>query len=207
MIELSHAWHLPDDKPVILLPGRITRWKGQHVLLEALSKLSHRNFHCVLLGDDQRHPGYREELEALTQKLGLGGNARMAPNTPYMAEAYNLAHVVVAPSIEPEAFGRIPVEAQAMGKPIIATDHGGFRETIIHNETGFLVPPGDVDALAQALDVVLKMSGEDLAAWAPRLRQHAVDYFSSALMQHKTINTYSELLWPEHMPQAAFVSL
>ncbi|MGB1540059.1 MAG: glycosyltransferase family 4 protein, partial [Rickettsiales bacterium] len=118
--ELSEIWRLPDDLPVILLPGRITRWKGQHVLLEALAKLPHRNFYAVLLGDDQRHPGYRKELEEMTLKLGLSGHACMAPNTPYMPEAYTLAHVVVAPSTDPEAFGRIPIEAQAMGKPVVA---------------------------------------------------------------------------------------
>lgn len=197
MIELSKAWNLPDDVPVVLMPGRITRWKGQEILLRALAALPHRKFHCVLLGDDAGHPGYRKDLETLIMKLGIGSNARMAPNTPYMAEAYMLSHVVVAPSIEPEAFGRIPVEAQAMGKPIIATDHGGFRESIVHGETGWLVKPGDVQSLAQALGEVLSMDEAAQAEWGARARQHAIDYFSTDLMKHKTINVYSELLWPE----------
>lgn len=195
-IELAKAWRIPDDQPIILMPGRITRWKGQEVLLRALSRLPHRNFFCVLLGDDAGHPNYRKELEDFIVKLGLGTNARIAPNTPYMADAYMLSHLVVAPSIEPEAFGRIPVEAQAMGKPIIATDHGGFRETIINGETGWLVPPGDVDALAATVDFALNLSQEELQHWGVRARQHAIDYFSSDLMKHKTINVYSELLWP-----------
>lgn len=197
LAELTQTWRLPEDLPVILLPGRITRWKGQHILLQALAKLSHRNFYCVLLGDDQRHPGYRKELEEMTHKLGLSGHACMAPNTPYMPEAYTLAQIVVAPSTDPEAFGRIPIEAQAMGKPIIATDHGGFRETIIPDETGFLVPPSDVDTLAAALDKALNVIPQEQEVWAQRARQHACDYFSTALMQHKIINLYSELLWPE----------
>lgn len=194
--ELAKSWRIPDDKPIILMPGRITRWKGQEVLLRALSRLPHRDFFCVLLGDDAGHPGYRKELEDFIVKLGLGENARIAPNTPYMADAYMLAHLVVAPSTEPEAFGRIPVEAQAMGKPIIATDHGGFRETIINGETGWLVPAGDVDSLAATIEFALGLGEEELMHWGIRARQHAVDYFSSDLMKHKTINAYSELLWP-----------
>lgn len=199
MADLAKAWRLPEDLPVVLLPGRITRWKGQEVLLRALAKLPHRQFFCILLGDDAGHPNYRKELEELIMRLGLGSNARMAPNTPYMPEAYMLSHVVVAPSIEPEAFGRIPVEAQAMGKPIIATDHGGFRETIIDGETGWLLPPGDVNALTGRLEKVLAMTQEEQQNWGARARQHVCDYFSAELMQHKTINAYSELLWPDDM--------
>ncbi len=203
LTKLTKEWRLPEDVPVILMPGRITRWKGQHVLLEALAKLPHRNFHCILLGDDQRHPAYREELEAMVEKLGLQGHARMAPNTTHMPEAYTLANVVVAPSTDPEAFGRISVEAQAMGKPFLATDHGGFRETVLDGETGFLLPPGDTDALAEALKKALDMPEAEREAWAMRARQHVCDYFSTALMQHKTINVYSELLWPEHKEEYA----
>lgn len=202
-VELSKAWRIPDDKPIILMPGRITRWKGQEVLLRALARLPHRDFFCVLLGDDAGHPGYRKELEEFIVKLGLGENARIAPNTPYMADAYMLAHLVVTPSIEPEAFGRVPIEAQAMGKPIIATDHGGFRETIIDGETGWLVPVGDADALASTIGFALTLSPEELANWAVRARQHVTDYFSLDLMKHQTINVYSELLWPSQYRSAS----
>lgn len=198
--ELAKSWHMADDAPelpVILMPGRITRWKGQDVLLAALAKIKDKSFFCVLMGDDAGHPAFRRELEEKIIKYGLAGKARIAPNTASMAEAYMLASVVVAPSIEPEAFGRIPVEAQAMGKPIIATDHGGFRETIIDGETGWLVKPGDADALARKLAMALELSAEEREAWGIRARQHAVDYFSSDLMKHKTINVYSELLWPQ----------
>lgn len=196
--ELAKSWHSPEDPhtPLILLPGRITRWKGQDVLLKALAKID-KPFFCVLLGDDAGHPTFRRELEESIVKLGLEGKARIAPNTSNMAEAYMLSSIVVAPSIEPEAFGRIPVEAQAMGKPIIATDHGGFRETIIDGETGWLVKPGDVDALKEKLEMALAMSAEEREAWALRARAHACDYFASDLMKHKTINVYSELLWPQ----------
>ena len=202
MIELSREWNLPDDQPIILMPGRITRWKGQHVLLKALAKMPHRNFFCVLLGDDAGHPAYRLELEEMIVKLGLAGHARITPNTTYMPEAYMLAHVVVAPSIEPEAFGRIPVEAQAMGRPVIATNHGGFCETIIHEETGWLLPPANVEALAATLQQVLNFTAEEREEWALRTRQYASEHFSSARMKQQTIDVYSELLWPEAIQEA-----
>lgn len=198
--DVAKSWLMPDDAthvPVILLPGRITRWKGQAVLLQALAKIKDLPFFCVLLGDDAGHPTFRKELEESIIKLGLAGKARIAPNTSSMAEAYMLASVVVAPSTDPEAFGRIPIEAQAMGKPIIATNHGGFRETVIDGETGWLVPPADVDALADRLRKALALTPEEREAWAQRARQYACEYFSSDLMKHKTINVYSELLWPQ----------
>src|SRR6185369_343445 len=102
MVELAAKWRVPDDKPLILMPGRITRWKGQHVLVNALAKLSHRNYFCLLVGDDLGHPDYRKELERSITRLGLEGNIRIADNTTAMAEAYTLAEIVVAPSIEPE---------------------------------------------------------------------------------------------------------
>lgn len=199
---LAKSWHMPDDlhMPVILMPARITRWKGHEVLLLALARLKDKQFFCVLLGDDAGHPAFRRELEEKIITLGLAGKARIAPNTSSMAEAYMLANVVVAPSIEPEAFGRIPVEAQAMGKPIIATNCGGFRETVIDGETGWLVEPGNVDQLTEKLRMALEMTPEDKEEWAFRARQHAVDYFSSDLMKHRTINVYSELLWPQEYP-------
>lgn len=199
--DVAKSWLMPDDAthvPVILLPGRITRWKGQAVLLQALAKIKDLPFFCVLLGDDAGHPTFRKELEESIIKLGLAGKARIAPNTSSMAEAYMLASVVVAPSTDPEAFGRIPIEAQAMGKPIIATNHGGFRETVIDGETGWLVPPADVDALADRLRKALALTPEEREAWAQRARHYACEYFSSDLMKHKTINVYSELLWPQH---------
>ena len=111
-----------------------------------------------------------------------------------------LAKVVVAPSTAPEAVGRIPVEAQAMGTPIIATNHGGFCETIIEGETGWLIEPYNANQLADKLRAALEMTPEEREAWAVRARQHAVDYFSSDLMKHQTINVYSELLWPQEYP-------
>src|SRR5205814_1346778 len=101
---------------LILFPARITRWKGQDVFLKALAKLPHRHFFAVILGDDKGHETYRRELEALITQLGLEGHVRIARHTRYISEAYLLSRLIVATSIEPEAFGRVVLEAQAMGK-------------------------------------------------------------------------------------------
>lgn len=195
MAELIKAWNLPDDGlPVILVPGRITRWKGQDVCLKALAKLAHRNFHCILLGPEEGHEAYGKELRKLIKVLNLEGNVRLVGSTPFMAEAYKLASIVVAPSVQPEAFGRVPAEAQAMGKPVIASRHGGACETVIDHETGLLVPPGDVMELAKAIQEALTLE-PDLRAQVERqaiwnIREH----FSSRVMCDKTLGLYQELL-------------
>ncbi|HEU5048116.1 MAG TPA: glycosyltransferase family 4 protein [Rickettsiales bacterium] len=194
MVELAAKWRVPDDLPLILMPGRITRWKGQHVLVEALAKLPHRNFFCLLVGDDLGHPAYRKELEKMICDLGLESNARIAGNTSSMAEAYTLAEVVVCPSVEPEAFGRVPVEAQAMGRAVISTNHGGACETIIDGVTGLLVKPGDADELSKAIERILEMPAEQKQQLAENAIWHVRNNFSAEIMCSKTIEVYRELL-------------
>ncbi len=195
MAELIKAWNLPDDGlPIILVPGRITRWKGQDICLKALARLPHRNFQCILLGPEEGHEGYGRELRKLIKLLELEGNVRMVGSTPFMAEAYKLASIVVAPSVQPEAFGRVPAEAQAMGRPVIATRHGGACETVIDQETGLLVPPGDVMELAKAIQDALTLD-DDLRAQVERqaiwnIREH----FSSRVMCDRTLGLYQEVL-------------
>lgn len=204
IMQLAQSWHLPEDKPVILMPGRITRWKGQHVLLEALHKLPHRNFVCILLGESGHHTGYKQELEAMIEQLDLVGHARIIPPTTHMVDAYALAHMVVVPSIEPEAFGRVPVEAQAMGKPVITTDHGGACETVEHGITGWRIKPNDADALADAIQQVLNLPAETLQQMGETSRQRVCEHFSTAAMCNKTLDLYEELLnLPKHHAAAA----
>jgi len=194
MVELAAKWRVPDHLPLILMPGRITRWKGQHVLVNALAKLPHRNFFCLLVGDDLGHPDYRKEIEKSISRLGLEGNIRVADNTAAMAEAYTLAEIVVAPSIEPEAFGRVPVEAQAMGRTVIATNHGGACETIIDGQTGWLVKPGDAGDLARVIDGVLHMPKEDKDNLRANAIEHVRNNFSARVMCEKTLQVYEELI-------------
>jgi glycosyltransferase involved in cell wall biosynthesis len=194
MIDLTTRWRVPDDLPLIVMPARITRWKGQHILIEALAQLPHRHFFCLLVGDDMGHPGYRKEIEALIFAKGLEEHIRLAGNTPHMAEAYMLADLVVAPSIEPEAFGRVPVEAQAMGKLVIATDHGGACETIIEGETGWRVAPGDSKELAIAIERALNLTKEEKDCISNNAIQHVRTHFSANIMRQKTLDVYWELI-------------
>jgi glycosyltransferase involved in cell wall biosynthesis len=194
MVDLASKWRIPDDLPIIMMPGRITRWKGQHIVIEALAKLPHRKFFCLLVGDDMGHPSYRKEIEERSFELGIDGHIRFVGNTPHMSEAYMLANVIVAPSIEPEAFGRVPVEAQAMGRMVIATNHGGACETVVPNETGWLVKPGDSDELAKAIDYALSLPEEEKAYIGANAMEHVRTHFSAQVMCQKTLAVYLELL-------------
>jgi len=194
VVDLASKWRLPDHLPLILMPARITRWKGQHILIEALARLPERNFFCILLGDDTGHENYRSEIERLIAASGLGEHVRIMGNTSFMAEAYMLAEMVVAPSIKPEAFGRVPAEAQAMGKMVIATNHGGAAETIIPNETGFLVTPNDAASLAKTIQHVLQMQQTEKEMIASAAIIHIKEHFSANTMCDKTIQVYKELL-------------
>lgn len=193
MINLSKEWHLPDSLPLILFPGRLSRWKGQDVFLRALASLPHRNFFAVILGDDKGHESYRMELEKIIRSSGLEGHIRIAPHTNYIAEAYMLSRLVVATSVEPEAFGRVVLEAQAMGKPVIATNHGGPQETVIPNTTGWLVTPGDIKELAEVIQFALDMPQDHVDYMAGLAIQNAHN-FSLDLMCNKTLAVYHELL-------------
>lgn len=193
MVEVFKHWGIPEHLPIILFPGRITRWKGQDVFIKALAQLRGRDFFAVLVGDDAQHPAFKHEVVELIKSVGLEGRVRLVGSTPFMAEAYKLAKMVVATSVEPEAFGRVALEAQAMGKPVIATNHGGARETVQSGTTGWLVEPHDVGALARALDAALAMDAAQLSEIGAHAREHAKQ-FSSAAMCEKTLAVYREVL-------------
>lgn len=190
---LIREWRLPMDLPIILFPGRITRWKGQDVFLRALAALPHRNFFAVILGDDKKKGPFRAELDRLIVSLGLEGHVRFAAHTQHITEAYMLARVVVATSIEPEAFGRVVLEAQAMGKPVIATNQGGPQETVVHGVTGLLVPPGDVDALKDAIEHTMGLD-EEMQQYIAGEAIRQARKFSLDKMCDKTLAVYEELL-------------
>ncbi len=196
MIQLSEAWRLPDDQQVIMLPGRLTRWKGQGVLIDALAKLGRRDVRCVLVGSDQGRRRYRAELENKVAAAGLQGVVQFTDHCADMPAAYRLADVVVSASTDPEAFGRVAVEAQAMGRPIIATAHGGSKETILPQATAWLVPPGDVDALAAALGEALSLDKDTREAAALEKQTYVRAVFGRELMSQRTLEVYRELLQP-----------
>ena len=135
-----------------MLPGRLTRWKGQSIFIEAIKELGRRDVQCLIMGSDQGRHSYRRELERFIESHGMTGNVHVIGHCDDMPAAYMLADIVVSASLEPEAFGRVAAEAQAMGRQIIASDHGGARETVIQGETGWHTPTGDAKALAEAID-------------------------------------------------------
>lgn len=194
MIQLAKQWRLPDDKTVILLPGRLTRWKGQTVLIDALAKLGRKDVCALLVGSDQGRTGYRQELEERVRRAGLDGLVKMTDHCNDMAAAYQLSAVVVSASQEPEAFGRVIVEAQAMGKPVIVTAIGAYQETVIPGETAWVVPPADADALAKALDEALSLTPEQSAAIGARARAFVADRYTKQRMCADTLAVYAELL-------------
>lgn len=195
VIQLARQWRIPDDARVIMLPGRLTRWKGQLVLIEALARLEDRSgLRCILVGHDQGRDRYVAELTNAVARRGLEPYVQLAGDCRDMPAAFMLADVVVSTSIEAEAFGRVIAEAQAMGRPVIATDHGGARETVVPGETGWLVPPGDPGALAGALHEALSMDGEVREALATRAIHHIRGEFTKELMCARTLALYQDLL-------------
>ena len=195
LAELTKSWLLFDNfAPVIFCPGRISRIKGQHVLIEALAKLGDMPFLCIIAGADTGHEDYRDELHDLIRAKKLEGKVRIAGPTHYMAEAYTLSSLVVVPSIQAESFGRIAIEAQAMGRLVIATDHGGARETILQNETGYLVPPENAEMMAEAIKFALERDDKTVKAMGQFAKNHVRQYFSSDRMKADTIAVYRELL-------------
>ena len=194
MIDLAEQWRIPDGAYVILLPGRITRWKGHHVMIDAMEKIARDDIFCVMIGSDQGRKDYRRELEKSISEKGLGARVRIVDQCTDMPAAYMLSTIVISSSIEPEGFGRVPVEAQAMGKPVIATDHGGARETILRDLTGWLVPPSDPDALARAVEEALSIGPTQHAILAARSMGHVSENFTKHIMTEKTLDVYAELL-------------
>jgi len=149
---------------------------------------------CVLIGSDQGRSEYTQELKQAIEDKNLGGQIRIIDHCDDMPAAYMCSTVVVSASIEPEGFGRIPIEAQAMGRPVIATDHGGAQETVIHNQTGWLIPPEDSDSMAEVLKLALDMTEEQKINMAHNAMQHIAYNFSKEKMMDETLNVYAELL-------------
>ncbi|RFB05029.1 glycosyltransferase family 4 protein [Parvularcula marina] len=182
----------------ILLPGRLTEWKGQEVLLNAAFTLQKREgavpFRVVLTGSAQGRDEYEAHLRALTEELGLTHAVHIHGHWDDMPAAYDWADVTVSASTRPEAFGRVAVESQAMGTPVIASAHGGALETIADGETGWLTPPGDADALAQALHNFMHLRKDAKSSISAAARARAVSLFSTEAMTAATLCVYKRLI-------------
>ena len=191
---LARDWRVDVDAPTILLPGRLTAWKGQKLLIAALALLRNRQALVVLVGDDQGRESYAQSLITQAESLGVASRLRLANHTEDMPAALMLADIVVNASTDPEGFGRTIVEAQAMGRLVIAANHGGAGETIINGRTGFLFKPGDARDLADAIDKALDFSMEERLAWAQQARHLVQVKYAVAGMQNAILNVYGELL-------------
>lgn len=196
---MRQIWSAGATTRVVLLPGRLTRWKGHLILIEALSRLSGAgklpaDLRVVIAGDAQGRNSYVAEIEDAVAKGGLQEIITLSGHIDDMACAYMAADIVISASSEPEAFGRVPVEAAAMGRVVIATAHGGALETIRPGQTGLLVPPGDAAALGEALMRLLDISEENREEMGAKGRAHIEAHYTVQKMCTDTISLYGELV-------------
>ncbi|HEY7578955.1 MAG TPA: glycosyltransferase family 4 protein [Acetobacteraceae bacterium] len=194
MMRLAQSWRLPEGATVALLPGRLTHWKGQGVLIEALAQMGRQDIFGVLVGSDQGRDRYSTGLIRRAQQLGVADRLRLAGQCDDMPAALMLADVVVHASVAPEAFGRVVIEAQAMGRPVIASDLGGPVETVQQGVSGWRVPPGDAPALASAIERVLALPPADRAAVGERARRAVLAGYTVGTMQAATLDVYREVM-------------
>ena len=202
---LREAWGVAPGARIILQAARLTRWKGQTVVIDALARLKAHGvapgWVAVFAGDDQGRSAYTEELEKQAVGLGLKDHVRFAGHVSDMPAAFALAAVAVIASTDPEAFGRTAIEAQMMGCPVIATRIGAPPETVraqpavpVSERTGWLIPPSDADALSAALGEAFALSGEDRRQLGARAQANAAEHFSLAAMKHATLEVYDRVL-------------
>jgi len=196
---LQAAWGVsPEERRLkVLLAGRLTRWKGQALVIEAMARLKAAGDPKILLllaGDDQGRKAYRAELEAQIAAAGLEEDVRIVGHCDDMPAAYLLADLAIAPSLEPEAFGRTAVEPQVMGRPVLAADHGAARETVLPGETGWLVAPGDPDAWAAALATARDAGAARRQLMGQTARARARRLYSVDAMCEATLKVYARVL-------------
>jgi len=189
--KLAADWRLPDGVRTVVLPGRLTAWKGHAVLLNAIAKLNRPDVMCVLVGSHQGRHRYATDLERQAMRLGIADRLRLVGPCDDMPAAMALSDVVVHASTQPEAFGRVVIEAQAMGRPVIASDLGGPVETVRNGETGWRVKPGDADALAAAIAVALDLDPDARLALGERARASVP---TVRAMQDATLDVYETVL-------------
>jgi glycosyltransferase involved in cell wall biosynthesis len=195
---LINQWKLKKDKKIILMPGRLTSWKGQEVFIEAINfvnkELGHEAFYAVILGNDQGRDIYKKKILRLAEQYRLTNQLKFIKHCKNMPLAYKVSDIIVSASTEPEAFGRVSVEAQAMEKPIIASNIGGSNETIINNKTGFLFESGKVQALGKKIIEVLQLGETTLKSMGNEGRKNIIKKFNVEKMCFSTYSEYKKLL-------------
>jgi glycosyltransferase involved in cell wall biosynthesis len=195
---LHKLWGIQPGETVILLPGRLTRWKGQEVLIAAMAILARQNavqgIRVVLAGDAQGRTAYENQLRAAISAANLDRHVAIAGHVSDMPAAYLAADIAVSASTQEEAFGRVTAEASAMGRAVIATDHGGARETVLPGITGLLVAPGNAAEMASAMRTLVTAGTQQRAEMGARGRTHIARNFTVERMCRDTLAVYRELL-------------
>jgi len=195
---LLQKWNINDEKKIILMPGRLTSWKGQELFIEAINlvkiELGYEAFHAVILGNDQGRDLYKKKLIRLTEQYHLTNQIKFIDHCEDMALAYKVSDIIVSASIEPEAFGRVAVEAQSMEKLIIASNIGGSNETIINEKTGFLFKSGDAESLSKKIIHGLTMDETSINLMGKEGRNNIIKKFNVEKMCFSTYSEYKRLL-------------
>ena len=195
---LISDWEVDKNKKIILMPGRLTAWKGQETFIEALNlvnkELGYDSFNAVILGSDQGRDIYTKKIKRLVEQHRLTGQLKFIEHCKNMPLAYKISDIVVSASVEPEAFGRVAVEAQSMEKPIIASDIGGSNETITDNVTGFLFQSGNAEALSKKIVEVLQLDESRLKSIGIEGRKNIIKKFNVEKMCFSTYSEYKKLL-------------
>ena len=196
--KLLKKWQIEKDKKIILLPGRLTGWKGQEVFIEAINlvniELGYEAFYAVILGSDQGRDLYKKKLIRITEQHRLNNQVKFIDHCNDMALAYKVSDIVISASIEPEAFGRVAVEAQSMEKPIIASDIGGSNETIIDEKTGFLFESSNAKSLSEKILKVLSMDETLLQSIGKEGRKNIIQKFNVEKMCFSTYSEYKRII-------------
>ena len=196
--DLLASWGVTRDKKLVLMPGRLTSWKGQEIFIEALNlinkELGYQSFYAVILGSDQGRNVYSKKIKRLAEQYRLTTQLKFVKHCENMPLAYKLSDLVVSASIEPEAFGRVVIEAQSMETPIIASDIGGSNETIIDNETGFLFKSGNSESLSKKIVEVLSLDQSRLKLIGIEGRKNIIKKFNVEKMCFSTYSEYKKLI-------------
>ena len=196
--KLLTKWEINKEKKIILVPGRLTSWKGQEMLIEAINltkvELGYEAFHLVILGSHQGRDLYKKKLIRITEQYRLTNQIKFIDQCKDMALAYKVSDIVISPSIEPEAFGRVAVEAQSMEKLIIASNIGGSNETIINEKTGFLFEAGDVNSLSKKIIQAITMDEPSLKLMGKEGRKNVIKKFNVEKMCFSTYSEYKRLV-------------
>jgi glycosyltransferase involved in cell wall biosynthesis len=196
--KLLKSWEINENKKIILMPGRLTFWKGQELFLEAINlvniQLGYEAFYVVILGNDQGRDLYKKKLVRLTEQFRMTKQVKFIDNCKDMALAYKVADIIISASIEPEAFGRVSVEAQSMQKIIIASDLGGSNETVIDEKTGYLFKSGDVKSLSEKILKALNLDEITIKSLGVEGRKNVINKFNVEKMCFSTYSEYKKLI-------------